>query len=186
MPLLAPDAPFERGVTEGPSLVKRGAWWYLAYSSGNCCGPPCTYVTSVARAPALLGPYEKPPRPALVGSDALRCPGHGTLLDLADGRLFFLHHGYEGTDVAEPPAAGHAQPRLRRRRGLADDGRATARRRTGADAPLGGEQGQQAERFTDDFRDRPGPGLAVGRARRAAGVRRRATGGSSSAAAVTR
>jgi hypothetical protein len=155
--LIAPDQPFERGVTEGPSLVKRGAWWYLVYSGGNCCRPPCTYVTAVARAPTLLGPYEKAPRFALVGSEQLRCPGHGSLVDLPDGRLFFLHHAYAGADATN-----------RRREGvlsqvhvdgdgwlsMGDGGTPPA----AAQAPLGGVQSRQSERFADDF----AAGLATG------------------------
>lgn len=99
LPLITPERAYERGVTEGPSLVKRGPWWYLVYSGGNCCRPPCTYVTAVARSANLLGPYEKARRPILESSSALRCPGHGTLVDLPDGRLFFLHHAYAAADV---------------------------------------------------------------------------------------
>jgi hypothetical protein len=150
VPLIAPDKPWERGVTEGPTLVKRGAWWYLVYSGGNCCRPPCTYVTAVARAPSLLGPYEKAPRFALTGSELLRCPGHGTLVDLADGRLFFLHHAYAGPDVTNRRREGVLTEAFVDADGwltMGEGGRPPAV----AQAPLGGQQAPRSERFTDDF-----------------------------------
>jgi hypothetical protein len=151
VPLIAPERPWERGVTEGPSFVKRGPWWYLVYAGGTCCRPPCTYVTAVARAPALLGPYEKAREPILRSGPALRCPGHGTLVDLPDGRLFFLHHAYVGPDQGN-----------RRRQGvltrawvdadgwlaMGDDGVPEA----AGQAPLGQGQAPGPAVFADDFR----------------------------------
>lgn len=158
VPLVQPELGWERGVTEGPTLTKRGPWWYLVYSGGNCCGPPCSYATSVARSTSLLGPYEKAQRPILAGSELLRCPGHGTLVDLADGRLFYLHHAYEGGDVAN-----------RRRQGVltnvhVDDAGWLTMGEGGlppaqGQAPLGGVQAPAAVRFRDDF---TGPALGLG------------------------
>jgi GH43 family beta-xylosidase len=157
VPLIAPDLGWERGVTEGPALVKRGPWWYLVYSAGNCCRPPCTYVTSVARAPSLLGPYVKARRPLLESGELLRCPGHGTLVDLPDGRLYYLHHAYAGGDVANRRRQGVLSPVTIGADGWPVFGSAGTPPAAGP-APLGGVQEPAAVRFADDFRS-PVPGL---------------------------
>lgn len=100
--LIRPDRSWERGVTEGASWVRRDGWWYLFYSGGNCCRPPCTYAEGVARSRTLTGPYAKFGPPIMRGSAAsgFRCPGHGTTLQLADGSTWLLHHGYRYADTA--------------------------------------------------------------------------------------
>jgi hypothetical protein len=53
----------------------------------------------VARAEALKGPWKKfSGNPLLVGDDAWKCPGHGTVVTTPGGRYFYLHHAYNGTD----------------------------------------------------------------------------------------
>ena len=147
--LIEPERPWERGVTEGPTLTKRGEWWYLFYAAGNCCKPPCTYVESVARSKSLLGPYEKARQPILRGDARWRCPGHGTLVDTPDGRVWMLHHAYSGDDV-----------RNRRRQGVLSR---VAFREDGwpvigdgitdpaGEAPIGPGQRAPDTTFTDDF-----------------------------------
>jgi len=97
--LLEPG-PGEGGVSEGPALLRRGRWWYLFYSAGHCCTPPCSYVQTVARSRRLLGPYAKARRPLLRGSARWRCPGHGTPIELAHGRTVLLHHALAAADRA--------------------------------------------------------------------------------------
>jgi xylan 1,4-beta-xylosidase len=100
--LLGPDAKWEQGVTEGPSLIQHGGAFYLFYSGGHCCRPPCTYAEGVARAPSLLGPYVKDPdNPILTGDEDWKCPGHGTVLDLGERGIVFLHHAYPADDVLD-------------------------------------------------------------------------------------
>lgn len=96
--LLAPQRG-ERGVTEAPALLRRDGWWYLFFSSGNCCGPPCTYVERVARSRSLLGSYTRLAEPVLDDSADWRCLGHGTPVEMDDGRVALLHHGYRSADV---------------------------------------------------------------------------------------
>jgi len=104
-PLIRPDLPWERGVTEGASFVRRDGWWYLFYAGGNCCRPPCTYAEGVARSRTLQGPYEKRGAPVMTGNAHFRCPGHGTLLTLgprargAAGGTVLLHHAYRAGDL---------------------------------------------------------------------------------------
>jgi xylan 1,4-beta-xylosidase len=89
------DVPWEGAVIEGPFIVRRGDWFYLFYSGGACCGRGCTYGLGVARAKALLGPWEKCPRnPILAGNEAWKCPGHGSIVDDPQGRSWLLYHAY--------------------------------------------------------------------------------------------
>lgn len=97
--LIRPDEGWERGVTEGPAFLHRDGWWYLLYSGGTCCRPPCTYAEGVARARRIEGPYTKLGAPIMTGDGAFICPGHGTPLVLPDGRTFLLHHAYRADDT---------------------------------------------------------------------------------------
>jgi len=100
--LIRPDRPWERGVTEGPALIRRDGRWWLFYAGGNCCGPPCTYAQGVARSATLTGTFVKRPRgPVLRARGALKCAGHGTLLDdPATGALKLVHHAIRAGDAA--------------------------------------------------------------------------------------
>jgi xylan 1,4-beta-xylosidase len=42
---------------EGPSIVRRGGWFYMFYSGNFCCARECDYMVGVARARKLLGPW---------------------------------------------------------------------------------------------------------------------------------
>jgi GH43 family beta-xylosidase len=99
--LIAPGMPWQQATTEGPDLVRHAGAWYLVYSGGHCCRPPCTYAVGVARAPTLLGPWVVRPQPSLRGDAQVKCPGHGTLVDDGAGRTWLLHHAYPVSDVAD-------------------------------------------------------------------------------------
>ncbi len=157
--LIRPDRSWERGVTEGASWVRRDGWWYLFYSGGNCCRPPCTYAEGVARSRTLTGPYAKFGPPIMRGSAAsgFRCPGHGTTLQLADGSTWLLHHGYRYADTAS-----HRRLMLLSelrfpdgRWPVTDGPRATVR------SPLGAMSGPRADRWHEAFEQR-GRRLAPG------------------------
>ncbi|MGH9941351.1 MAG: family 43 glycosylhydrolase [Pyrinomonadaceae bacterium] len=93
--ILRNTAPWERHVTEGSYIVRRGGWFYHFYSGNACCGRGCDYALGVARARKLLGPWEKHPRnPILDQNDAWQCPGHGSIVTTPDGRDFMLYHAY--------------------------------------------------------------------------------------------
>lgn len=89
--LLKPS-PGDHGVAEGPEIVQHAGFNYLLFAASNCCRPPCDYSEGVARSRSVLGPYERARRPALVGTSALRCPGHGTVVDDGTGQQWFVHH----------------------------------------------------------------------------------------------
>lgn len=92
--VLRPTLRWERGVTENPFLVARPDGFYLLYSGGHCCRPPCSYATGIARSPTLLGPYVKAPAPLLVGNASWMCPGGGVVVTDAAGHDQLAYHAY--------------------------------------------------------------------------------------------
>jgi xylan 1,4-beta-xylosidase len=100
------DQPWEKHPTlpfgdlvEGPSVVRRGGWFYLFYSGNFCCGRECAYAVGVARSRKLLGPWEKYDKnPIMEGNGDWRCPGHGTVVEDERGRTWFMYHAYQPKD----------------------------------------------------------------------------------------
>jgi beta-xylosidase len=93
--ILRNDARWERHVTEGSFIIRRGGWFYHFYSGNACCGRGCDYALGVARSRRLLGPWEKNPKnPILAANDEWQCPGHGSIVETPDGRDFLLYHSY--------------------------------------------------------------------------------------------
>jgi xylan 1,4-beta-xylosidase len=96
--LIRNDVAWEGGVVEGTHIVKRDGWYYMFYSGNACCGRTCNYALGVARARAILGPWEKnPANPILPANAAWRCPGHGTLVDDKAGRTYLVYHASPAT-----------------------------------------------------------------------------------------
>lgn len=80
---------------EGQCWFKKGDYYYLMYSTNNCCGPKSDYQVYVARSKNLKGPYEKyGGNPILTGSNDILSCGHGTMTTTPDGRMFYLCHAY--------------------------------------------------------------------------------------------
>jgi xylan 1,4-beta-xylosidase len=97
--VLRPDQPWERGVTENPFLVHRPDGYYLFYSGGSCCRPPCNYAVGVARAPTPTGPYTKLAEgPILRGNDRFMCPGGGSVVTEPTGEMVLAYHAYDRAD----------------------------------------------------------------------------------------
>ncbi|MEO8350449.1 MAG: family 43 glycosylhydrolase [Chthoniobacteraceae bacterium] len=93
--LLRNDQPWEGPLIEGPFVLRRGDWFYLFYAGNACCGRGCNYGEGVARAKSLLGPWEKNPNnPILKTNEHFRGPGHGSIVEDPDGRVFLLYHAY--------------------------------------------------------------------------------------------
>lgn len=94
--LLRDDA---RQGLEGQVLMKWNNHYYLFYSAGGCCGLRCSYNVRVARASSIQGPYtDYENNPILTEGDAWKCPGHGTFVQTADNRYFYLYHAYSKKD----------------------------------------------------------------------------------------
>ena len=83
---------------EGQSIVKRGEYYYMFYSIGGCCDNKCDYRVMVSRSKDLHEGWEQFPEPILQGGEEWRCPGHGTLVQTADNRDFYMYHSYNATD----------------------------------------------------------------------------------------
>jgi len=93
--LIRNDAEWEGPLVEGPFILRHDGWFYLFYSGNGCCGRGCNYAMGVARAHALLGPWEKNPmNPILAANDTWKCPGHGSIVEDGRGRYFLLYHAY--------------------------------------------------------------------------------------------
>ncbi|MDR2928667.1 MAG: family 43 glycosylhydrolase [Cytophagaceae bacterium] len=89
---------WEAGGIEGQCIVKHGDYLYMFYAGNNCCGVNCNYMTGVARAKSIKGPWEKyKGNPILTGDEHWRCTGHGTLVATPNNRYFYLYHAYRGT-----------------------------------------------------------------------------------------
>lgn len=88
------EKPWEANLVEGVSMIRHGSYFYAFYAAAGCCGNGCTYVSGVARAKSLLGPWEKYDKNPLLTSDKdWKCPGHGTPIE-KEGKFYFLYHAY--------------------------------------------------------------------------------------------
>jgi xylan 1,4-beta-xylosidase len=93
--ILRNTAAWEKHVTEGSYILRRGEWFYHFYSGNACCGRACEYALGVARSRKLLGPWEKnPANPILAANEMWQCPGHGDIVSTPGGRDFLLYHAY--------------------------------------------------------------------------------------------
>ena len=88
-------ATWEGGVVEAPYIMRHDGHFYLFYAGNACCGTVCRYAEGVARADHLLGPWLKDPaNPIIRPNSNWKCPGHGTAVDTASGKSYFLYHAY--------------------------------------------------------------------------------------------
>ncbi|MCF6404634.1 glycoside hydrolase family 43 protein [Chitinophaga filiformis] len=80
---------------EGQSILHKDGFYYLFYSSGDCCGKGCSYNVRVARSKDFKGPYEEySGNPILQTNEGWKCPGHGTFVQQEDGRYMYIYHAY--------------------------------------------------------------------------------------------
>ena len=157
--LIRNDAGWEGPVVEGPFVLKRGKYFYLFYSGGRCCGTQCNYKLGVARSEHLLGPWKKDPgNPILSGDVSWKCPGHGSIVEDARERDFFLYHAYNAKTAIftgrealldEVEWSEDAWPTIHHGKGPSHS----------AASPFGGRQLHFQAEVQDDFR---GPALAPG------------------------
>jgi xylan 1,4-beta-xylosidase len=94
--ILRNTAAWERHVTEGSFIIRRGGWFYHFYSGNACCGRACEYALGVARSRKLLGPWEKYPEEPDFRGERGRGSVRATasVVEIADGRDFLLYHSY--------------------------------------------------------------------------------------------
>jgi len=80
---------------EGQSILKKGDYYYLFYSAGNCCGVNCDYNVRIARSKNFKGPYELYEKnPVLQENADWKCSGHGTFVNTPEGKTYYLYHAY--------------------------------------------------------------------------------------------
>lgn len=86
---------------EGQCLFKKGGYYYMLYSTRDCCSERSDYEVYVARAKKITGPYEKYSKNPILkgdGEDVQSC-GHGTMTETPDGCMFYICHSFmKGTD----------------------------------------------------------------------------------------
>ena len=152
--ILRNASPWEGHVVEGSFILRRGGWFYHFYSGNACCGRACNYALGVARAKRLLGPWEKSPKnPIIAANQDWQCPGHGSIVEMKDGRMFLLYHSYRKrrdtfnvgreTVLDEVVWDEDGWPRVNEGRGPSSV----------APAPLGRGNPAAAQEFFDDFND---------------------------------
>lgn len=88
--------PWETALVEGACFFRMGEYIYSLYAVGGCCDAKCNYKTGIARTKSLAnGTWEKYDKnPIMVSNDRWRCPGHGTVVQSSDNRLFMLYHAF--------------------------------------------------------------------------------------------
>jgi len=98
---------WEGGLVEGPSIEKRGDYYYMFYAGDACCGRACTYGVGVARAKSIRGPWEKNPvNPIMLKNAEWQCPGHGSVVKSKDNRYYFMYHAYSAKSSVYPGRQG--------------------------------------------------------------------------------
>lgn len=80
----------ERGLIEGPHILKRNDWYYIIAAEG---GTSYEHAVTIARSKNLYGPYETHPNKHLatsykVNNAPLQKTGHGSLCEGPNGRWF--------------------------------------------------------------------------------------------------
>jgi beta-xylosidase len=95
--LLHPDCPWEGGVVEAPTLIQRHGTYYLFYSGNDYAS--AQYAIGYAHAPAVLGPYRKPPGPLLATSQRgtpVIGPGGQDILERGEA-TWMVYHTWDPT-----------------------------------------------------------------------------------------
>ncbi|MDX1932089.1 MAG: family 43 glycosylhydrolase [Capsulimonadales bacterium] len=95
--LVRPDRDWERGVTEAPTLIKRGRRYHLIYSAGwfQSNKQDASYCVAHAVAPKLTGPYVKTGQILTGDGKEVYGPGHQCYLKLRSGEEWLLYHGWD-------------------------------------------------------------------------------------------
>lgn len=82
----------DRGVTEGPNIMKKDGWYYITAAEG---GTEYGHCVTMARSRSLWGPYEVDPRNPMLSStgteSALQRAGHGQYVSDSQGNWYMAH-----------------------------------------------------------------------------------------------
>ena len=99
--LFRADAPWERGLVEGPALLRHDGMFYLVYSAGHCCGPQLQLRDrrgALALAARALG--EAPRARSSRTARPSAVPGHVGVAGAPGGGLLLAYHAYARGDPA--------------------------------------------------------------------------------------
>jgi beta-xylosidase len=89
--VVRPELPWEGPVVEGPWMLKRQGVYYLMYSGFGADKPDYAIGYATARSP--LGPFQKhPDNPIARRGKEVVGPGHHSVVDGPDGRLWMVYH----------------------------------------------------------------------------------------------
>jgi beta-xylosidase len=81
---------WEKGVAEGPWVIKRNGYYYLFYSGGYIDD---TYREGVARSTSPTSGFVRNPANPILGNNATWVgPGHGSVVQDAAGNWWFVYH----------------------------------------------------------------------------------------------
>lgn len=84
---------------EGLNIKKVGEYYYLFAAEGGTAGPPTSHMVVEARSKNIMGPWENAPFNPLLRTwsrnEQWWSKGHGSVVDMPDGRLFMIFHAYE-------------------------------------------------------------------------------------------
>jgi hypothetical protein len=127
--VIRPTEPWEKGgfpVTEAPFMLKREGIYYLMYSGSPA--DSAEYGIGYATAETPMGPFVKHPgNPIAKRSGNVLGPGHHSVVDAPDGKLWMVYHqklddamaaaeqAFRSTTIAEVTADPSSQP-LRERK----------------------------------------------------------------------
>lgn len=87
------DQPWELGLIEGPTVLKRDGVYYLFYS--GAAFDSTTYAIGVARSSSPIEGFEKRGDPILQSSERWRGPGHNSIVS-HEGFDYIAYHAWEG------------------------------------------------------------------------------------------
>lgn len=101
--MVKPDRPWEKGVTEAPTLILRRGIYHLFFSVGwfQSYKRDASYAVAHASSRNLRGPYVKSPKPLLeTVPGKVYGPGHQCIVRLPNGQMWMAYHGWD--DQNEP------------------------------------------------------------------------------------
>jgi beta-xylosidase len=86
---------------EGPFILKRGAAYFLTYSTGAWTNE--TYCLRYAVGSSPLGPFVEQPDKILESNEQVKGPGHHSFFTGPDGRTWIAYHGWDPKFTARYP-----------------------------------------------------------------------------------
>ena len=99
------NRPLDVSTYEGSYIIKKGKYYYLFLSNGQCCSGAYSYNLRVARSENLAGPYVDKSGESVLGGDKgttiinasadFKAVGHNSVLMDDAGDYWTLYHGYK-------------------------------------------------------------------------------------------